>query len=207
MLTGAIVGWAILSPYAKHRGWAPGEVDNWENGSRGWIIWVSLAVLLADASVKLCWFIVRPFWRAIAANEAFRKRLMSLWNTSIRKQQAQPLESEYVALLEDDTDIGARAQRDEITQSDVPKKVNSPSEGSVHMKVLGLGFLASVVVCVAAIQLIFNNIMPWYYTLLAVALSLPMAAVAIRSLAETDYNPESALGDCHFLTLHRIHLV
>jgi hypothetical protein len=35
---------------------------------------------------------------------------------------------------------------------------------------------------------------PQYYTILAIALSLPMPIVGIRSLAETDYNPESALG-------------
>lgn len=37
-------------------------MDNWEDGSRGWIIWISLGSLLADASVKLTWFIVRPLW-------------------------------------------------------------------------------------------------------------------------------------------------
>lgn len=35
MLTGAIVGWGILSPYAKHRGWAQGSIDVWNDGSRG----------------------------------------------------------------------------------------------------------------------------------------------------------------------------
>ncbi|KAG4440050.1 hypothetical protein IFR05_004443 [Cadophora sp. M221] len=58
MILGTIVGWGILSPYAKYRGWAPGKVDDWETGSRGWIIWVSLAALLADGSVKLSRFLV-----------------------------------------------------------------------------------------------------------------------------------------------------
>jgi OPT oligopeptide transporter protein len=67
MLIGAIIGWGFLSPLAKHQGWAPGEVDDWENGSRfqrmdhmgecGGIR------LLADASIKLSWFFLRPFWR------------------------------------------------------------------------------------------------------------------------------------------------
>ncbi|KAG6014253.1 hypothetical protein E4U54_005632 [Claviceps lovelessii] len=53
MLLGAIVGWAFLSPLAKHNGWAPGPVNDWEHGSKGWIIWVSLAIMLADAVVSL----------------------------------------------------------------------------------------------------------------------------------------------------------
>jgi hypothetical protein len=30
MLAGAVAGWAVLSPLAHERGWAPGEVDDWE---------------------------------------------------------------------------------------------------------------------------------------------------------------------------------
>ncbi|CAO2647167.1 Nn.00g080890.m01.CDS01 [Neocucurbitaria sp. VM-36] len=55
MLCGAIVGWGILSPLAKHNGWATGDVNDWEHGSRGWIVWISLAALLAECLVKLFW--------------------------------------------------------------------------------------------------------------------------------------------------------
>lgn len=68
MLLGAVVGWGILSPYAKHRGWAPGDVDDWATGSRGWIIWVSLASLLADALTKLAWLVLRPLCRDYAGS-------------------------------------------------------------------------------------------------------------------------------------------
>lgn len=67
MLFGAIVGWAILSPYAKFQGWAPGDVDNWATGSRGSIIWISLASLVTDALVKLVWLILRPLLREYLA--------------------------------------------------------------------------------------------------------------------------------------------
>ncbi|KAH7019549.1 hypothetical protein EDB80DRAFT_676531 [Ilyonectria destructans] len=35
---GAVLGWGILSPIARHNGWASGPVGDWENGSRGWIL-------------------------------------------------------------------------------------------------------------------------------------------------------------------------
>ncbi|KAI8321233.1 OPT superfamily oligopeptide transporter [Martensiomyces pterosporus] len=53
MLVGSVVGWGILSPIAKHEGWAPGPVSNWKTGSRGWILWVSLAVMIAESLVSL----------------------------------------------------------------------------------------------------------------------------------------------------------
>lgn len=48
-----VVGWAILSPLAKFEGWAPGPVGDMSNGSRGWILWVSLVIMCADSIVSL----------------------------------------------------------------------------------------------------------------------------------------------------------
>lgn len=53
MNAGMLVGWGILSPLAKLNGWAPGPVGSMANGSRGWILWVSLAVMCADSLVSL----------------------------------------------------------------------------------------------------------------------------------------------------------
>ncbi|KAM3424908.1 hypothetical protein BST61_g6882 [Cercospora zeina] len=60
MFLGAVLGWAVLSPIAKYKGWAPGPVDDWNTGSKGWIVWVSLAIMLADAIVSLGWLVLRP---------------------------------------------------------------------------------------------------------------------------------------------------
>lgn len=38
MNAGMITGWAILSPLAKHAGWAPAPVSDSVDGSRGWIV-------------------------------------------------------------------------------------------------------------------------------------------------------------------------
>ena len=47
------VGWAILSPLATHSGWAAGPVRDTATGARGWILWVALAIMCADAFVSL----------------------------------------------------------------------------------------------------------------------------------------------------------
>eukprot|EP01130_Rhizamoeba_saxonica_P001975 TRINITY_DN11794_c0_g1_i1.p1 TRINITY_DN11794_c0_g1~~TRINITY_DN11794_c0_g1_i1.p1 ORF type:complete len:666 (+),score=103.36 TRINITY_DN11794_c0_g1_i1:162-2159(+) len=53
MFLGSILGWAILGPLAKTMEWAPGDIDSWENGAKGWILWVSLALMLADSTSSL----------------------------------------------------------------------------------------------------------------------------------------------------------
>ncbi|KAF8627075.1 hypothetical protein AX17_006414 [Amanita inopinata Kibby_2008] len=53
MNLGMFVGWAILTPLAKIRGWAPGPVGDMGNGARGWILWISLGIMCADSLISL----------------------------------------------------------------------------------------------------------------------------------------------------------
>lgn len=50
---GMVVGWAILSPLSKLLRWAPGPVGDMSTGARGWILWISLAIMCADSLVSL----------------------------------------------------------------------------------------------------------------------------------------------------------
>lgn len=59
------MGWAILSPVAKHSGWAPGPVGDMTTGSRGWILWVSLAIMCADSLISLLPVIAETFYKKI----------------------------------------------------------------------------------------------------------------------------------------------
>jgi hypothetical protein len=202
MLIGAIVGWGILSPYAKHRGWAPGEVDDWATGSRGWIIWVSLASLLADASVKLACLILRPIWRDHLASRHLQNRLTDFWESHVRHQPPRPFESQYNPipggpLVDSDPPQTHQTQGTSLLSNRLyasQGERNPLPGGLITPPVLGLGFLVSLIICTSAVHFVFGNIIPWYYTPLAIALSLPMATVGIRSIAETDYNPESAIS-------------
>ncbi|KAI0725705.1 oligopeptide transporter [Fomitopsis betulina] len=65
MNLGMLVGWAILSPVAKHSGWAPGPVGDMTTGSRGWILWVSLAIMCADSLVSLLPVIAETFYKKV----------------------------------------------------------------------------------------------------------------------------------------------
>lgn len=48
-----LVGWGVLSPLSKLSGWAPGPVGDMNTGSRGWILWTSLAIMSIDSLVSL----------------------------------------------------------------------------------------------------------------------------------------------------------
>jgi len=54
MMLGAIFGWGMLGPIAKNSGWAPGPVEDWKTGAKGWIMWVSLAIMLGESVSSLC---------------------------------------------------------------------------------------------------------------------------------------------------------
>ncbi|KAK9840796.1 hypothetical protein WJX81_005265 [Elliptochloris bilobata] len=53
MLAGALLGYAALGPYARGQGWAPGPISDWQNGAAGWILWISLAIMLGDSLTSL----------------------------------------------------------------------------------------------------------------------------------------------------------
>ncbi|KAK4197104.1 OPT oligopeptide transporter protein-domain-containing protein [Triangularia verruculosa] len=196
MLAGSIVGWGILSPYAKHRGWAPGEVDDWERGSRGWIIWVSLAVLLSDGFVNLLWTPLRPVWkRRLIIFEYIKKHSGAIWESITGTRAAVG----YTTLPHDEPDDNLLTTQDHHDQffasgdSLLQPKREEAARDSTYSSILGLSFVLSVIVCTIAVHFLFSELIPWYYTILAVLLLLPMAVVGIRSLAETDYNPGSTL--------------
>lgn len=52
MMFGAVLGWGILAPIAKNAGWADGPIDDWKTGAQGWILWISLAVMVSDSVVS-----------------------------------------------------------------------------------------------------------------------------------------------------------
>jgi len=73
MLIGAILGWGILGPYARSQGWAPGPISNWETGAKGWILWISLSIMLADSFCSLLLIVVRAVVAAVRKSRT-RKR-------------------------------------------------------------------------------------------------------------------------------------
>ena len=59
---GMLVGWGLLSPISRHYKWAPGPVGDMATGARGWILWISLAIMTSDSLVAL----IPTVWRYVS---------------------------------------------------------------------------------------------------------------------------------------------
>ena len=212
MLLGAVVGWGVLSPLAKNKGWAPGPVNDWGTGSKGWIVWVSLAIMLADSIVSLGWLIVRPLLlHAPRYLEELteRSRRRDLWAmlrfNPFKRSDYVPLESsEPSTILEarDSPDVQHEMTRDisepqgdvqDIHDKDMPP-VDAPPEHLVGNRVAIFGFLLSIVVCIGAVHIVFGSLVPIYATITAVILALLLSVMGVRALGETDLNPVSGIS-------------
>jgi hypothetical protein len=59
---GMLVGWGLLSPISRYYKWAPGPVGDMATGARGWILWISLAIMTSDSLVAL----IPTVWRYVS---------------------------------------------------------------------------------------------------------------------------------------------
>ncbi|KAJ2303122.1 OPT super [Coemansia sp. RSA 2706] len=171
MLVGAFVGWGILSPVAKVEEWAPGPVTDWKTGSRGWILWVSLAVMIAESMVSLGIVAVKEL-RALY----FRMRLYK--QVGGRENGTGQPDADYQA---SDEHAAKNRAIDEVD----PRFL-------VPGWITWGGLAASTAVCMGIVKALFD--VPVYDTLIAVALALPLAVLGVRALGETDLNPVSGIG-------------
>eukprot|EP00633_Aureoumbra_lagunensis_P000572 CAMPEP_0197295470 /NCGR_PEP_ID=MMETSP0890-20130614/35615_1 /TAXON_ID=44058 ORGANISM="Aureoumbra lagunensis, Strain CCMP1510" /NCGR_SAMPLE_ID=MMETSP0890 /ASSEMBLY_ACC=CAM_ASM_000533 /LENGTH=550 /DNA_ID=CAMNT_0042771481 /DNA_START=159 /DNA_END=1811 /DNA_ORIENTATION=+ len=58
MLFGAILGYAIIGPLVYHLQWAPGSINDGTNGATAYLLWLALAILLADSIVSLSFILM-----------------------------------------------------------------------------------------------------------------------------------------------------
>lgn len=207
MLLGAIVGWGILSPLAKNRGWAPGPVDDWEKGSKGWIVWISLAIMLADSIISLGYIALSPIVRHGGeyfgeASRKIRKRdwkgLVEVAQTKSAKGYAPITSSEGAPTTLEET--GPCSQEDSsITPprigdlKDLPEP-DAPPEHLVNNRTVWIGLVLSIIFCIAAIRITFGPLVPLYATIIAVFMALILSIMGVRALGETDLNPVSGIS-------------
>lgn len=192
MLLGAILGWGILSPIAKSKGWAPGPVDDWTTGSKGWIVWVSLAIMLADSIVSLGWLVVRPLinFSQRSGPEIYALMRRGRWHELRRRFSMSPARAGYAALGADG-DSSANVTKD---VSDDTPEADAPPEHLVGPRSLLFWLVLSISLYFVSIHLSFPNIIPFGATVLALILSLLLSVMGVRALGETDLNPVSGIS-------------
>ncbi|KAK3683540.1 OPT oligopeptide transporter protein-domain-containing protein [Podospora appendiculata] len=211
MLLGAVVGWGILSPLAKHRGWAPGPVDNWENGSKGWIIWVSLAIMLADSIVSLGYLASRTALQTLPeARVIIGSRIPDRFNAFLGRRSSKgyrsvnahdPSTSLLTARrLSDVSAVSSESESEsngDVSFDGIPEpeeQDDAPPEQQISDRVVGVGLVLSVLFCILCIHIVFGNLVPLYATVTAVFMALVLSIMGVRALGETDLNPVSGIS-------------
>ena len=142
LLLGAVLGWGLIGPAARTLGWAPGEIQAYKDGAKGWILWPGVALMVSEALVAL----------ALS------------WRTILRAFTFRPTNG-----------VNSKIDRERIP--------NSWWIGG-----LVAGSLLTIVISSKYFEIV------WYHTLIAIALSAVLSAVAARSLGETDINPMGGVG-------------
>ncbi|KAI9827136.1 MAG: hypothetical protein M1819_007027 [Sarea resinae] len=209
MLLGAIVGWGMLSPLAKHKGWAPGPVSDWATGSKGWIVWVSLAIMLADSVISLGWLAAKPLLSyARPMLDVIRKRAPGGKFGDFLK----PVQSKFgYTALRDSEPISASEADPSHTDPQSPTtmevfqfeasaddhdapEVDAPRQHLISNRTVGIGLIASLLVCIVAVRLTFGDLVPLYATVASLFLALLLSIMGVRALGETDLNPVSGIS-------------
>jgi uncharacterized oligopeptide transporter (OPT) family protein len=207
MLLGAIVGWGILSPLAKRNGWAPGAVDDWEAGSKGWIVWISLAIMLADSIVSLGYIALLPVvmhgreYIGEARRNIKRRHWKDLLQTTLGNSRMgySPVAGGQDAPASLDYTEPASSSYSSINvassgpDKDLPEP-DAPPEHLVSNKTVWIGLALSMIFCVVSVRLVFGSFVPYYAIITAVFMALILSIMGVRALGETDLNPVSGIS-------------
>ncbi|GAB7358882.1 hypothetical protein MBLNU230_g4105t1 [Neophaeotheca triangularis] len=199
MFLGALLGWAVLSPIAKSQGWASGDVADWNSGSKGWIVWVSLAIMLSDSIVSLGWLVLRPtIWYARAYGPGFYRGCREKGLVEHCKELTRPGMGDYIPVNSSEPSSGGHEPLQKTTSRttifDAEPEYDAPPEHLIGIKTTLLGLVLSLGFCVFAVQYSFPGIIPVGLTVLALILALLLSIMGVRALGETDLNPVSGIS-------------
>jgi len=193
MLFGAILGWAILGPLAKYKEWAPGEIDNWVSGGQGWILWISLSVMISDSVVSFMVVTCKSLSSGITSAREFSRRRNLHYERNVEMQQSL-LENEQSELDSYESGSNDYMYESRVTTMTIPGEIDVDLQHLVSSKITLLGIIISSLICIVAVRLVFGSIIPYYATIIAIVLALFLSVMGVRALGETDLNPVSGIG-------------
>ncbi|KAI5950285.1 OPT8 [Candida jiufengensis] len=182
MLFGAILGWAILAPLSQKMNWAPGPIDDWITGGQGWILWISLSIMVSDSLVSFIVLSVKSIYDFFID---YKMRKAS-YTQVLELQQAQRERLQQQGIDEEDSE--------ETIIIDPNTAVEVPPNFLVSNKVAIIGTIGSTILCVITLRIIFGKLIPIYASITAILLAMLFSVLATRTLGVSDINPVSGIG-------------
>ena len=193
MFLGAVLGWAVLSPLAKYKGWASGDVGDWNTGSKGWIVWISLAIMLADAIISLGWLLLKPtIWYTRVYGAIAVRTLQEKGLGGSVSHFTNPRTRGYSPVNLSDSDPLTKTMSS--GPFDDEQEYDAPPDHQIGTKTTLIGLALALTFCIFAVQFSFAGIISIGLTLLALLLALLLSIMGVRALGETDLNPVSGIS-------------
>lgn len=175
MLAGALTAWALLGPIVQANGWAKGKITSWQDGPQGWLLWVAIGLMLAEALSSFALVLAQQFL------QTFRRRVAA-------KKLKETRQSDRASFTGGSDSADERVGRGgNVDQFEV-----APASELVPTKVWASGLFGSTVLCVAIVSPMFE--IPVWEVTLSVLISFLIGVLAVRALGQTDLNPVSAVG-------------
>jgi len=210
MLAGAVVGWGIIGPSAATAGWVSSPMG-WPDGGKAFIMWIALAIMIAEAvaglGVVMTPLVVAACRRIQAAvrrrGHTAASELPSASLLHARSPATPPPPSlsdaspAAAAATMPSCDADDAVERQPLTAPPPPPPPPPPPSMLPPLPELPRLWWMSGLVVSAGVA--FAVLLPLVHLTIgevavALLLSLPIAAVAVRALGETDLNPVSGLG-------------
>ena len=194
MLLGAIIGWGILSPLAKREEWAPGPTSDWDAGSRGWIAWIALVIMLSDALMNLCWFAVRSILRSAPGMQS---RIIQMSSHGLPSNILVPFRMSrqtYAPISRSASSASVASSPPSVHRPSDNILEDAPPQHLISNTALLVMFILSLVACVISIQVSFGSIIPPQLSILAVVIAVLLSIMGVRAVGETDINPASGIS-------------
>lgn len=210
MLFGAVLGWGVLGPMSQRLGWAPGPVGDWKTGAQGWILWISLAIMVADTLISFFTITGASLYKIGLFGLIKNMDTSTVFNLRNSRNQSSQQERStnsqsrhgYQALNSthpEDTEIQKNTHISDDQEPDALEK------HIISNKFAILGLILSCVICVVALKVTFELPMnkkyssfkfdmPIFPIVVSVLLALLLAILGVRALGETDLNPVSGIG-------------
>lgn len=205
MLFGTILGWGILAPLARYYHWVSpdADVNDWDNGVQGWILWCSLSVMVVDSCVGFIVVTVRSIVKFIMLDDKARA-LNDVFDDSMKSmllEEERVLNSSGCGNTNTTSPPEQCASTAMNRQESIVKLVSTEQEHEVDNKYLVScttvisGLVVSSLICIVCIIYLFGiDIIPLYSMIIALILALFLSILGVRALGETDLNPVSGIG-------------
>ncbi|PHH71132.1 hypothetical protein CDD80_5491 [Ophiocordyceps camponoti-rufipedis] len=142
--------------------------------------------MLSDAVVSLGYIALRPVLDRLLTDPygTATQRLRGLLDVFGRSVAYQPLSTneQEPCSVSASNSIGPQGPED------------APPDQRIGARVVGVGLVASIFLCIGTVHAVFGNLVPIYATIVAVLMALVLSIMGVRALGETDLNPVSGIS-------------